>query len=167
MTNFDVTNMSKSQKINVGIIALILVSIITFFTVFNVKFIDSGYTGVKIKLYGSNKGVEGVTAVTGMTVYNRFLYKVIETPTKNIVTKWTYDDTEGSPNNDEFVLTTKDGLPVKMDVSANWKVLPTNAATIYMEYRETYDVVANTVLREVHIIGYLLNIRLKNYTITG
>jgi regulator of protease activity HflC (stomatin/prohibitin superfamily) len=148
MTNFDVTNMSKSQKINVGIIALILVSIITFFTVFNVKFIDSGYTGVKIKLYGSNKGVEGVTAVTGMTVYNRFLYKVIETPTKNIVTKWTYDDTEGSPNNDEFVLTTKDGLPVKMDVSANWKVLPTNAATIYMEYRETYDVVANTVLRD-------------------
>ena len=43
--------------------------------------IDAGYEGIKVNLYGSNKGVDDVALVTGMVWYNPFTTSVYEYPT--------------------------------------------------------------------------------------
>ena len=43
--------------------------------------IDAGYEGIKVNLYGSNKGVDDVALVTGMVWFNPFTTSVYEYPT--------------------------------------------------------------------------------------
>ena len=43
--------------------------------------IDAGHEGIKVNLYGSNKGVSDVELVTGMVFFNIFTEAVYEYPT--------------------------------------------------------------------------------------
>ncbi len=43
--------------------------------------IDAGHVGVKVNLYGDNKGVSDVTEVTGMVFYNPITHSIYEFPT--------------------------------------------------------------------------------------
>ena len=43
--------------------------------------IDAGHVGVKVNQYGDNKGVDDVTAVTGMVFYNPITTRIYEFPT--------------------------------------------------------------------------------------
>ena len=40
--------------------------------------IDAGHVGVKVNQYGDNKGVDDVTAVTGMVFYNPITTRIYE-----------------------------------------------------------------------------------------
>ena len=82
--------------------------------------IDAGHVGIKVNLYGNDKGVDAVTEVTGAIWYNSIKTQIYETPTfvQNVV--WTGDDREGSEDNEQFLLTTKDGMTIGLDVSLNY-----------------------------------------------
>ena len=41
---------------------------------FSCERIDAGHEGIKVNLYGSGKGVDNVSLVTGMVFYNPFKY---------------------------------------------------------------------------------------------
>ena len=43
--------------------------------------IDAGHVGVKVNLYGTGKGVDDVTEVTGWVFYNPISTKIVEFPT--------------------------------------------------------------------------------------
>ena len=49
--------------------------------------VDAGHVGVKVNMYGDNKGVDDVVAVTGMVFYNPITvsYTHLTLPTKRIV----------------------------------------------------------------------------------
>jgi len=124
--------------------------------------IDAGHVGIKVNLYGDDKGVDAVTEVTGAVWFNPFRTKIFETPTyvQNVI--WTASETEGSRNNEEFVLTTKDGMEVRLDVSLNYFVDRKNAVPIFVKYRISLSEVANTVLRNYTRKGY--NMAAAGYT---
>ncbi len=64
------------------IIAIALVATLIFGKVlFGCERIDAGHAGVKVELYGSERGVQDVELVTGMVWYNRFTTDVYEFPT--------------------------------------------------------------------------------------
>lgn len=52
-----------------GVIVVILLIVGSFF--FGCERIDAGHAGVKVELYGSDRGVQDVELVTGMVWYNR------------------------------------------------------------------------------------------------
>lgn len=116
--------------------------------------IDAGHVGIKVNLYGNDKGVDNVVEVTGAQWYNPIKTKIYETPTfvQNVI--WTANKTEGSKENEEFVLTTKDGLEIMLDVSLNYMVPSENAVSIFKKYRKPLDIVSNTVLRNYTRDGY-------------
>jgi hypothetical protein len=63
------------------IINLILITVISV-TMFSCNRIDGGHVGIKVNLYGSEKGVSDITEVTGITfkmpvVYCGFCYTQI------------------------------------------------------------------------------------------
>jgi regulator of protease activity HflC (stomatin/prohibitin superfamily) len=97
--------------------------------------IDAGHTGIKVKLYGTEKGVQDVTQVTGAIWYWPFSTNIYEVPTfvQNVVYQKSQDRDE---ENQEFRVTTKNGLVVKFDVSMNYRTPDSAVVRIFKKYRK-------------------------------
>lgn len=124
--------------------------------------IDAGHTGIKVNLYGSDKGVDDVREVTGMVWYNAFTTSVFEWPLYVQNSVYTADKREGSETNQQLVVTTKDGMPVSFDVSINWRVDETKVTQVFVKYRKDLDEISETVMRNFVRKGY--NNTAGNYT---
>ncbi|GAB4129079.1 MAG: SPFH domain-containing protein [Raineya sp.] len=111
------------------------------------KRIDAGHVGLVVKLYGSEKGVQDVTEATGWVWFNPFTTQIYEFPTFVQNAVFTRDAAEGSRSNEEFRVTTKDGLVVSFDVSMNYRVAPNKAADIFKKYRKPLEELDKTIMR--------------------
>ncbi len=109
--------------------------------------IDAGYAGIRVNLYGQEKGVDNVTEVTGIVWFNPLVTEIYEFPlfVQNAV--FTKDSQEGSINNDEIRVTTNDGLVVSMDVSINYRIAENKTTDIFIKYRKPLDEISKTILR--------------------
>lgn len=116
--------------------------------------IDAGYAGVQVNLYGTDKGVDDVALVTGMVWYMPFKTMVYEVPTYVRNAIYTEDKREGSESNDEFRVTTQDGLVVRFDVALNYSTPRENVVTIFKKYRKPPAELENTVLRNYTRKGF-------------
>lgn len=137
-------------------IKFMIIAVIAAFTFASCGYerIDAGHVGIKVNLYGDEKGVDNVTEVTGAVWYNPIKTKIFETPTYVQNAIWSSEKVEGSPNNDEFRLTTSDGMEIAIDVSLNYRVPEENAIPIFKKYRKPLNEVSNTVLRNYTRDGY-------------
>lgn len=127
-----------------------------------VERIDAGHVGIKVNLYGSEKGVDDVAEVTGIQWFFKPKTQIHEFPTFVQNAIWTHDQAEGSEANEEFRVTTKDGLTAKLDVSLNFRILPENAVSIFRKFRKSLDELGETVLRNWVREGY--NIAATEFT---
>jgi regulator of protease activity HflC (stomatin/prohibitin superfamily) len=116
--------------------------------------INAGHVGIKVNLYGDEKGVDNVVEVTGAQWYNPIKTEIYETPTFVQNSVWTEDEREESDKREGFTLTTQDGMTVGIDVSLNYRVLPQNAVEIFKKYRKPLEEVSNTVLRNYTRDGF-------------
>jgi len=143
--------MKKSKLITV---LIIFISMTFLMSSCGYERIDAGHVGIKVNLYGDDKGVDNVVEVTGAQWYNPIKTQIYETPTFVQNAIWTASETEGSEDNEEFRLTTKDGMTVKLDIALNYRVPGHNAVAIFKKFRKPLDEVANTVLRNYTREGY-------------
>lgn len=109
--------------------------------------IDAGHVGIKVNLYGSDKGVSDVTEVTGMVWYNPFTKSVYEIPTFVQNAVYTHDDIKGSDSNEEFRVTTKDGMVARFDLSMNYYTPAENVVKIFKKYRKPINELEKGVVR--------------------
>ena len=93
--------------------------------------IDAGYVGVKVNLYGNNKGVDDVVAVTGMVFYNPITTKVYEFPT--YIQHKEYKKTEDADNS--FIVNSKDGSEFNVSPIMNYSVQRDKVPSIFAKYR--------------------------------
>ncbi|MHA2254336.1 MAG: SPFH domain-containing protein [Candidatus Kariarchaeaceae archaeon] len=136
------------------ILVLITIGLIVGFGITGCERIDAGHVGIRVNLYGTEKGVDQVAEVTGIQWYFKPKTQIHEFPTFVQNAIWTADETEGSKEIEEFRVTTKDGLTAKMDVSLNFSVLATEAVNIFKKFRKPLDEIAETVLRNWVREGY-------------
>lgn len=101
--------------------------------------IDAGHKGIKVKLYGSDKGVSDITEVTGMVWYNPFSTKVYEVPT--FVQSVTYD------GDYKFVVTTKDGMTASFGLAMNYLTPDESIVPIFKKYRRPLKELENGIVR--------------------
>jgi regulator of protease activity HflC (stomatin/prohibitin superfamily) len=109
--------------------------------------IDAGHVGIKVNLYGSDKGVSDVTEVTGMVWYNFFTTSVYEIPTFVQNAVYTHDGIDGSSENEEFRVTTKDGMVARFDLSMNYYTPAENVVKIFKKYRKPIEDLEKGVVR--------------------
>lgn len=109
--------------------------------------IDAGHVGIKVNLYGNDKGVSDITEVTGMVWYNRWTKQVYEVPTFVQNAVYTYADDKKSRENEEFVVTTKDGMKAKFDISMNYLTPDTSVVKIFRRYRKPLKELEKGVIR--------------------
>lgn len=91
--------------------------------------IDAGHVGVKVNLYGSQKGVDGITEVTGMVFFNPFTTKIYEFPTFVQHKEYTGEES--------FTINSKDGSEFKVSPIVNYEVISDKVPYIFSKYRKS------------------------------
>lgn len=95
--------------------------------------IDAGHVGVKVNLYGDNKGVDDVTAVTGMVFYNPITTTIYEFPT--FIQHKEYRKTADEDNS--FIVNSKDGSEFSVSPIMNYSVQRDKVPAIFAKYRKS------------------------------
>lgn len=125
--------MKTKQSIILGGVLFFGLFLIAFFSC-NER-IDAGYEGILVKLYGSDKGVQDVSLVTGRVWYNPITESVYEFPT--------YVQTI---NYDSFTVNAKDGSVFTVDPTLSFKVKDGFSPVIFKKYRKNIEEITNTTL---------------------
>jgi len=89
--------------------------------------IDAGHVGVKVNLYGDNKGVDDVVEVTGMVFYNPLTHNIYEFPTFVQHKEYTGDNS--------FIVNSKDGSEFHVSPIINYSVKREMVPRIFAKYR--------------------------------
>ena len=101
--------------------------------------IDAGHVGVKVNLYGDNKGVSDVTEVTGMVFYNPITHNIYEFPTFIQHKEYTGDNS--------FVVNSKDGSEFHVSPIINYSVQREKVPSIFAKYRRSLDQIEEGFLK--------------------
>lgn len=112
-----------------------LVLVMAIMTLASCARIDAGHEGIKVNLYGSNKGVDDIELVTGRVHYNPFTTSVYEYPT--FVQTIDYDP---------FEFNSKDGSVFSFDPTVMMYLKPNAAAEVFKRYRKDMDDILEVTL---------------------
>ena len=141
----------KSKFIKVLLFTFI-VMISMMFTSCGYERIDAGYEGIKVNLYGDDKGVYDITLVTGAVWYNPITTAVYEYPTF-------VQTVDYAP----FSINAKDGSSFTVDPTISLKIVDGKSAEVFKKYRkEDITEVINTTL--YNYVRNAFRIQLNNYT---
>lgn len=94
--------------------------------------VDASHEGILVNLYGSDKGVNDVSLVTGMVWYNPLTQDVYEYPT--------FVQTVDYP---VFTINAKDGSEFTVDPTISLKIKDGEAAPIFRKYRKDVPDIIN------------------------
>src|SRR5215831_12493202 len=77
--------------------------------------VDAGHVGIRVKLAGSDRGVQDMPVVTGWVVYNPLTEQIVLFPTsvQNVV--WTQSAHEGKPFDESITFSSSEGVNVNSD----------------------------------------------------
>ena len=114
--------------------------------------VDAGYEGIKVNLYGDNKGVDDVSLVTGAVWYNPITEAVYEYPT--FVQTVDYEP---------FSINAKDGSSFMVDPTISLKIIDGKSPEVFKKYRKENieDVIKTTLYKKKK---NAFRIQLNNYT---
>lgn len=141
----------KSKFIKV-LLFTFMVMISMMFTSCGYERIDAGYEGIKVNLYGDDKGVDDITLVTGAVWYNSITTAVYEYPTF-------VQTVDYAP----FSINAKDGSSFTVDPTISLKIVDGKSAEVFKKYRkEDITEVINTTL--YNYVRNAFRIQLNNYT---
>jgi regulator of protease activity HflC (stomatin/prohibitin superfamily) len=124
-----------TKLIGVGVIGLFLM----IFLFKSCERIDAGHVGVKVNLYGDNKGVSDVTEVTGMVFFNPITHNVYEFPTFIQHKEYTGDNS--------FIVNSKDGSEFHVSPIINYSVQREKVPSIFAKYRRSLDQIEEGFLK--------------------
>ena len=108
--------------------------------------IDAGYVGVKVKLLGSEKGVQEQVLEVGRHYIgiNEELYKF---PVFQVNYVFTADDTEGSPTNEEFTFQTDQGMECSVDLGVAMTFQQDRVSHIFQKFRKGPEEIRSIIVR--------------------
>lgn len=120
-------------------LVLVIVCVLAFFglatLITSCERIDAGHEGVRVNLYGSDKGIDEVAIVTGAVWYNPFTAKIVEYAT--YVKTYDYEP---------FEVNAKDGPLFIVDPTISLNIKEGNSPHIFKKYRKDLDEIATVTI---------------------
>ena len=113
--------------------------------------IDAGHEGIKVNLYGDDKGVGNVSMCTGMIWYNPFTTQIYEYPT--FVQTVDYEP---------FTVNAKDGSEFIVDPTISLKIIDGKSPEVFKKYRKGLKDVINTTL--YNYVRDAFRVQLNNFS---
>ena len=132
-------------------ISVALLGLVAMLSMASCEHIDAGHEGIKVNLYGDDKGVGDVALVTGRVFYNPFTTEIHEYPT--------YVQTV---DYEPFEINAKDGSKFTVDPTININPVGGKSPEIFKKYRKPLKEVITHVLK-THIAN-AYRIKLNAYT---
>lgn len=123
-----------------SVIKLFIIVFLTSFCISCMQRVDAGHEGIKVNLYGSEKGVDDVELVTGAVFYNPFTERIYEYPT--FVQTVDYEP---------FAFNSKDGSVFTFDPTVMLNITPGSASSVFTKYRKDLeDIIEVTLVPFIH-----------------
>lgn len=132
-------------------ISVVLLGLVAMLSMASCERIDAGHEGIKVNLYGDDKGVGDVALVTGRVFYNPLTTEIHEYPT--------YVQTV---DYEPFEINAKDGSKFTVDPTININPIGGKSPEIFKKYRKPLKEVITHVLK-THIAN-AYRIKLNAYT---
>jgi len=136
---FNQNKQLKIKKMVRTIIGAVVGFFLMIFLFMSCERIDAGHVGVKVNLYGDNKGVSDVTEVTGMVFYNPITHNIYEFPTFIQHKEYTGDNS--------FVVNSKDGSEFHVSPIINYSVQREKVPSIFAKYRRSLEQIEEGFLK--------------------
>src|SRR5579863_7270021 len=97
--------------------------------------VDAGHVGIRVKLAGSDRGVQDMPVVTGWVVYNPLTEQIVLFPTsvQNVV--WTQSAHEGQPFDESITFSSNEGVNANADIGLSFHIEPGLAPRLYGRFR--------------------------------
>lgn len=111
------------------------------------KKVEPGYVGIKVKLYGEQKGVQDFTVRTGRVWINPFSEELYKFPTfiQNVV--WTRNPTEGSSNDESITFNSKEGAAINADVGVAYSIDGEKVPQLFVDLRKPAKYITDVYVR--------------------
>jgi regulator of protease activity HflC (stomatin/prohibitin superfamily) len=113
--------------------------------------IDAGHEGILIKQYGSDKGVQDVSLVTGRVWYNPW--------TEDVAQYATFIQTV---DYEAFNVNAKDGSEFIVDPTLSFNIVAGNSPKIFSKYRKDLDEVSKTTI--LNYVKDAFRLQMNKYT---
>ena len=113
--------------------------------------IDAGHEGILIKLYGSDKGVQDVSLVTGRVWYNPW--------TEDVEQYATFIQTV---DYDPFNVNAKDGSEFTVDPTLSFNIVSGSSPKIFVKYRRSLEEVSKTTI--LNYVKDAFRLQMNKYT---
>jgi regulator of protease activity HflC (stomatin/prohibitin superfamily) len=121
------------------IFGIFIVAFVLITMVFSCERIDAGHVGVKVNMYGSGKGVDDITEVTGWVFFNPFTTRIYEFPTYIQHKEYTGDAS--------FVVNSIDGSEFSVSPIMNYSVQRDKVPAIFAKYRRSLPQIEDGFLK--------------------
>ena len=146
-------NKQKMKSILKSISILIFVAIFGLMSM-SCERIDAGNRGIQVNRYGSEKGVQEVTYVTGNVLYNPLTSYIVEFPVyvKHIEMN---SKNEQMP---QFDCNTKEGLVFKVECMVNYRINSDSVARVFTKYRVPLDEMETQYIKNSILEAYRVSV---------
>ncbi len=98
--------------------------------------VDAAHVGIRVKLAGSNRGVDDIPVVTGWVFYNALTEQLVMFPTSVQTVVWTKSPHEGAPVDESITFSSSDGININADIGFSFHIEPNMAPHLYLKYKK-------------------------------
>ncbi|MGH7282564.1 MAG: SPFH domain-containing protein [Polyangiaceae bacterium] len=133
-TRFDSSfDLSSLRRIFIGIVVIVVVLMVGCSSTTR---IDAGHVGIRVKLAGTERGVQDMPVVTGWVFFNPLTEQIIIFPTsvQNVV--WTASAHEGRSVDESITFSSNEGVNINADIGLSFHIEPTLAPKLYGRFRQ-------------------------------
>jgi regulator of protease activity HflC (stomatin/prohibitin superfamily) len=97
--------------------------------------VDAGHVGIRVKLAGSDRGIQDMPIVTGWVIYNPLTEQIVLFPTsvQNVV--WTQSAHEGRAFDESITFSSSEGVNASADIGLSFHIEPALAPRLYGRFR--------------------------------
>jgi regulator of protease activity HflC (stomatin/prohibitin superfamily) len=133
MVNFDSAGAGRSLRRVMIFAAAAIVAIYAGCSTTNR--VDAGHVGIRVKLAGSDRGIQDMPVVTGWVIYNPLTEQIVLFPTsvQNVV--WTQSTHEGKPFDESITFSSAEGVNVSADIGLSFHIDGSLAPRLYGRFR--------------------------------
>ncbi|HEX8794791.1 MAG TPA: prohibitin family protein [Polyangiaceae bacterium] len=133
LVSFDSAGAGRSLR-RFGLFAVIAVAVLYLGCAMTTR-VDAGHVGIRVKLAGSDRGVQDMPVVTGWVFYNPLTEQIVLFPTsvQNVV--WTQSPHEGKAVDESITFSSSEGVNVNADIGLSFHIEPSMAPKLYGRFR--------------------------------
>ena len=97
--------------------------------------VDAGHVGIRVRLAGSDRGIQDMPVVTGWVFFNPLTEQIVLFPTsvQNVV--WTASANEGRAVDESITFSSAEGVNMSADIGLSFHIEPTLAPRLYGRFR--------------------------------